>query len=205
MIDKKEVNYGGEFLMSLKGSQTEKNLLLAYHGESNNRNMYTFFAEKAKEEGYEQVAAIFIETASHEYEHARQILKFIQERDIELPAVVFPVKGVGGTISNLETAVSGEHYEKSIMYPDFAKTADKEGFVEVAKMLRFIATVEAEHEKRYRALLKNLKEGKVFQKDRVVKWKCRVCGYVKKGKNAPEICPICGYSRAYFELFAENY
>ena len=171
--------------MSLKGSQTEKNLLLAYHGESNNRNMYTFFAEKAKEEGYEQVAAIFIETASHEYEHARQILKFIQERDIELPAVVFPVKGVGGTISNLETAVSGEHYEKSIMYPDFAKTADKEGFVEVAKMLRFIATVEAEHEKRYRTLLKNLKEGKVFQKDRVVKWKCRVCGYVKKGKKCP--------------------
>lgn len=191
--------------MNLKGTQTEKNLLLAYHGESNNRNMYTFFAEKAKEEGYEQVAAIFVETACHEYEHARQILNFIQTRDIELPAVTFPVKGVSDTISNLETAVSGEHYEKSIMYPDFAKTADEEGFSEIVKMLRLIATVEAEHEKRYRALLKNLKEGKVFQKDRVVKWKCRVCGYVKKSRNAPQICPICGYSRVYFELFTENY
>jgi len=191
--------------MNLKGTYTEKNLLLAYHGESNNRNMYTFFAEKAKEEGYEQIAGIFIETASHEYEHAKQILKFIQTRDIELPAVIFPVKGVGDTLSNLETAVSGEHYEKSIMYPDFAKTADDEGFSEIARMLRLIATVEAEHEKRYRALLKNIKEGKVFRKDKAVKWKCRVCGYVKKGRNTPQTCPICAYSHAYFELFAENY
>jgi rubrerythrin len=191
--------------MNLKGTQTEKNLLLAYHGESNNRNLYTFFAEKAKEEGYEQIAAIFLETASHEYEHARQILNFIQTRDIELPAVVFPVKGVGNTISNLETAVSGEHYEESIMYPDFAKTADAESFSEIAQMLRHIATVEARHEERYRALLKNVKEGKVFRKDKAVKWKCRVCGYVKKGKEAPEGCPICGYGRAYFEVFTENY
>lgn len=191
--------------MNLKGTQTEKNLLLAYHGESNNRNMYTFFADKAKEEGYEQIAAIFIETASHEYEHARQILRFIQERDIELPALIYPVKGVGNTISNLETAVSGEHYEKSIMYPDFAKTADEEGFSEIAQMLRFISTVEAHHEKRYRALLKNMREGRVFRKDKAVKWKCRECGYVNKGKDAPQSCPICGYSYAYFELFAENY
>ena len=191
--------------MNMKGTETEKNLLLAYHGESNNRNLYTFFADKAKEEGYEQIAAIFIETANHEHEHARQILNFIQTRDIELPAVIFPVKGVSDTISNLETAVSGEHYEKSIMYPDFAKTADEEGFAEVAKMLRLIATVEAQHEKRYRALLKNVNEGKVFRKDKSVKWKCRMCGYVKKGKEAPEICPICGYGRAYFELFMENY
>ncbi|MGD9577319.1 MAG: rubrerythrin [Syntrophorhabdus sp.] len=191
--------------MKLKGTQTEKNLLLAYHGESNNRNMYTFFADKAKEEGYEQIAAIFIETASHEYEHAKQILNFIQERDIELPAVIYPVKGVGNTISNLETAVSGEHYEKSIMYPDFAKTADEEGFSEIAQMLRFITTVEAQHEKRYRALLKNMREGRVFRKDKAVRWKCRICGYVKKGRNAPQICAICGCSYAYFELFAENY
>jgi len=191
--------------MNLKGTETEKNLLLAYHGESNNRNLYTFFADKAKEEGYEQIAAIFLETANHEHEHARQILSFIQTSDIELPAVVYPVKGVGNTISNLETAVSGEHYEKSIMYPDFAKTADEEGFAEVAKMLRLIATVEAQHEKRYRALLKNVNEGKVFRKDKAVKWKCLVCGYVKKGKEAPEICPICGYGRAHFELFMENY
>ncbi len=155
--------------MKLKGTQTEKNLLLAYHGESNNRNMYMFFAQKAKEEGYEQIAAIFIETASHEYEHAKQILNFIQERDIELPAVIYPVKGVGNTTSNLETAVSGEHYEKSIMYPDFVKTADEEGFSEIAQMLRFIATVEAQHEKRYRSLLKNVKEGQVFRKDKAAK------------------------------------
>ena len=191
--------------MKLKGTQTEKNLLLAYHGESHNRNMYTFFADKAKEEGYEQIAAIFIETASHEYEHAKQILNFIQERDIELPAVIYPVKGVGNTISNLETAVSGEHYEKSIMYPDFAKTADEEGFSEIAQMLRFITTVEAQHEKRYRALLKNMREGRVFRKDKAVRWKCRICGYVKKGRNAHQICAICGCSYAYFELFAENY
>jgi len=191
--------------MYLKGTQTEKNLLLAYHGESNNRNLYDFFADKAKEEGYEQIAAIFAETANHEHEHARQILNFIQTSDIELPAVVYPVKGVSDTISNLETAVSGEHYEKSIMYPDFAKTADGEGFSEIAQMLRLIATVEAQHEKRYRALLKNMKEGKVFRKDRAVKWKCRVCGYVKKGKEAPLSCPICGYGRVSFEVFAENY
>jgi rubrerythrin len=191
--------------MNLKGTQTEKNLLLAYHGESNNRNVYTFFANKAKEEGYEQIAAIFIETANHEHEHARQILSFIQTSDIELPAVVYPVKGVSDTITNLETAVSGEHYEKSTMYPDFAKTAGEEGFPNIAQMLLYIATVEAQHEKRYRALLKNIKEGKVFRKDKTVKWKCRVCGYVKKGKMAPESCPICWYGRSYFELFLENY
>jgi rubrerythrin len=115
------------------------------------------------------------------------------------------VKGVGDTVSNLETAVSGEHYEKSIMYPDFAKIADEEGFLEIAQMLRFISTVEAQHEKRYRALLQNMREGRVFRKDKAVKWKCRVCGYVKTDKDAPQYCPICGYSYAYFELFAENY
>jgi rubrerythrin len=191
--------------MGLKGTQTEKNLLLAYHGESNNRNLYTYFAYQAKEEGYEQTAAIFLETANHEHEHARQELKLIGTSDIELPTVVYPVKGVGNTLSNLETAVSGEQYEQSIMYPEFAKTADEEGFPEIAQMFRHIATVEAYHEKRYRALLDNVKEGKVFRKDTSVKWKCRACGYVKEDKEAPDSCPICGYSRAYFELFAENY
>ncbi|MBP1732147.1 MAG: rbrA [Deltaproteobacteria bacterium] len=191
--------------MGLKGTQTEKNLLLAYTGESNNRNLYTFFAYRAKEEGYEQIAAIFLETATHEHEHARQELNFIGTRDIELPTVVYPVKGVGNTLSNLETAVSGEQYEQSIMYPEFAKTADEEGFPEIAQMFRHIATVEAYHEKRYRALLNNVKEGKVFRKDTVVKWKCRVCGYVKEDKEAPDTCPICGYGRAYFELVGENF
>jgi len=191
--------------MDLKGSQTEKNLLLAYTGESLNRNLYTYFAYQAKEEGYEQIAAIFLETADHEREHARQELNFIQTSDIELPTGIYPVKGVGSTVSNLETAFAGERYERSIMYPEFAKTADGEGFSEIARMFRHIATVEAQHEKRYLALLKNVKEGRVFRKDRVVEWKCRVCGYVKEGKEPPERCPICAYGRGYFEVLAENY
>jgi rubrerythrin len=191
--------------MNLKGTQTEKNLLLAYTGESLNRNLYTYFANQAKEDGYEQIAAIFLETADHEHEHARQELNFIQTSDIELPAGIYPVKGIGNTVSNLETAVAGEHYEQSIMYPEFAKTADEEGFSEVAKMFRHIATVEYHHEKRYRALLANVKEERVFRKDKSVRWKCRVCGYVKKDKESPDACPVCAHDRAYFELFAENY
>lgn len=191
--------------MNLKGTQTEKNLLLAYHGESINRNLYTYFADRAKEEGYEQIAAIFLETASHEHEHARQELNFLQTSDVELPLLVYPVKGVSETISNLETAVAGEHYEQTKMYPDFARIADEEGFPEIAVMLRHIATVEARHEERYRALLRNMKEGLVFKKERSLKWKCRVCGYVKEGVESPHICPICSYSQAYFEVYAENY
>jgi rubrerythrin len=191
--------------MDLKGTKTEKNLLLAYAGESNNRNLYSYFASQAKDEGYDQIAAIFLETADHEKEHAKQELNFIQTSDVELPAVVYPVKGFGKTVSNLETAVSGEHYEQSIMYPEFAATADKEGFFEIARMFRYISTVEAQHEKRYLALLNNVKEGKVFKKDTVVKWKCRVCGYVNEDKEAPHSCPVCSYGRACFELLAENY
>lgn len=191
--------------MGLKGTQTEKKLLLAYTGESLNRNLYTYFAYRAKEDGYEQIAAIFLETADHEHEHAKQELNFIQASDIELPAGVYPIKGVGNTISNLETAVAGEHYEQSIMYPEFAQTADEEGFSNIARMLRHIGTVEAYHEKRFLALLNNVKEGKVFRKDAVAKWKCRVCGYVKEDTEPPHTCPICAYGRAFFELFAENY
>jgi rubrerythrin len=191
--------------MELKGTQTEKNLLLAYHGESNNRNLYTYFAHQAKEEGYEQIAAIFLETADHEREHAGQELRIIQTSDIGLPALIYPVKGVGRTVSNLEAAVSGEHYEQSIMYPGFAKTADEEGFPEISQLLRHIATVEARHEERFFALLNNIRGEKVFRKDMVVKWKCRVCGYVKEDKESPHICPLCAYGRAFFELFAENY
>jgi rubrerythrin len=191
--------------MDVKGTQTEKNLLLAYMGESNNRNLYTFFAYKAKEEGYEQIGAVFLETADHEGEHARQELNIIQTSDIELPTGVYPVKGVGNTLANLETAVSGEYYEQTSMYPDFAKTADEEGFPEIATLFRHIATVEAYHEERYRALLNNVKEGKVFRKDRAVKWKCRVCGYAEEARGAPDTCPICAYGQAYFELLAEHY
>lgn len=191
--------------MHLKGTQTEKNLLLAYHGESINRNLYTYFADRAKEEGYEQIAAIFLETANHEHEHARQELNFLKTSDVELPSLIYPVKGVGDTMSNLETAVAGEHYEQTVMYPDFAKIADEEGFPEVARMLRHIGTVEARHEERYRTLLMNMRAGRVFQKDMVAHWKCRVCGYVKESEEAPKNCPLCSYGQAYFELFAENY
>jgi len=134
--------------MDLKGTKTEKNLLLAYTGESNNRNLYTYFADRAREEGYEQIAAIFLETADHEREHAGQELNLIQTSDIELPLMVYPVKGVGATVSNLETAVSGEHYEHVTMYPDFAKTADEEGFAEIAQLFRHIAGVDY-HESDY--------------------------------------------------------
>jgi len=192
-------------LATLKGTQTEKNLLLAYTGECLNRNLYTFFASQAQEEGYEQIAAIFAETADHEREHARQLLKIIQTSDIELPSIIYPLKGISDTRWNLETAATGEHYEKTTMYPEFAKAADKEGFPEVARLLRHIAMVEAMHEERYRALLKNVSEGKVFRRNTVVKWKCRVCGYVKEGREPPDSCPVCGYGRAHFELFAENY
>jgi rubrerythrin len=191
--------------MDLKGTRTEKNLLLAYTGESNNRNLYTYFADRAREEGYEQIAGIFLETADHEREHARQELSLVQTSDIELPDMVYPVKGVRATVSNLETAVSGEHYEHVTMYPDFAKTADEEGFSGVARMFRHIATVEAYHEKRFFALLNNVKKGRVFRKDAVATWKCRVCGYVKDDREAPQNCPICARSRAFFELPAENY
>jgi rubrerythrin len=191
--------------MELKGTQTEKNLLLAYHGESNNRNLYTYFAYQAKDEGYEQIAAIFLETADHEHEHARQELKLIQTSDVELPTLVYPVKGVGDTLTNLEMAAAGENYEQTTMYPDFAKVADEEGFPEVAELFRQIAKAEAFHEKRFRVLFNNVKEGKVFKKDTVVTWKCRVCGWVKEDKEAPESCPICEVGRGYFEVLGEVY
>jgi rubrerythrin len=190
--------------MDLKGTKTERNLLLAYTGESNNRNLYTYFADRAQEEGFEQIAAIFRETAEHEREHAAQELRFIQTRDIELPAIVYPVKGVGATLSNLETAVSGEHYEQVTMYPGFANSADEEGFSEIARMFRYIATVEAYHEKRFIALLNRVKDGSVFRRTMVVNWKCRLCGYRREDREAPQCCPICGRSRAFFELPAEN-
>ena len=191
--------------MDLKGTQTEKNLLLAYHGEYNNRNLYTYFAYQAKEEGFEQIAEIFLETADHEHEHARQELKLIQTSDVELPTLVYPVKGVDDTLTNLETSAAGEHYEQTTMYPDFAKTADEEGFPEIARLFRQIAAAEAFHEQRFRALLNNVRDGKVFNKNTKVTWKCRACGWVKEDREAPQECPVCGLGRAYFEISANNY
>lgn len=191
--------------MKLKGTQTEKNLLLAYTGESNNRNMYTFFADQARVEGYEQIGAIFLETAGHEAEHARQELKLIQDSDVELPSLVYPVKGVGDTQANLETAVSGENYEQTVMYPEFAQTADAEGFPEIARLLRQIAGVEAYHEERFASLLALISEGRMFERDRSVNWKCRLCGYVQADASAPQHCPICECGRAYFEILDERF
>jgi rubrerythrin len=191
--------------MKLRGTQTEKNLLLAYHGESNNRNLYTYFADRAREDGYEQIAAVFLETADHEREHARQELYLLGNSDIVLPTMTFPLKGIGDTPANLETAASGEHYEQTVMYPEFAETAAQEGFSEISSLLLDIAAVEAMHEERFDALLKNVKEGKVFRRDTAVTWKCRVCGFVKTDKACPRECPICRWGRAYFEVHGTCY
>jgi rubrerythrin len=177
--------------MELKGSKTEQNLHAAFAGESQARNKYTYFAAVAKEAGLEQIAAIFLETAENEREHARREFEFL--------------KGIGDTVANLKAAAEGEHYEWNEMYPEFERVARKEGFTEIADVFKEIGEVEEGHEKRYLTLLKNVQEGKVFKKDTVVKWKCRNCGYIHKGKEAPERCPACDYPQSYYELLAENY
>jgi len=177
--------------MELKGSKTEQNLLAAFAGESQARNKYTYFAAVAKEEGFEQVAGIFLETAENEREHAKKEFDFL--------------KGIGDTNANLKAAAEGENYEHTQMYPGFERVAREEGFTEIADFFKEVAEVEEEHEKRYIALLKNLEGGKVFKKDKVVRWKCRNCGYVHEGTEAPEKCPACGFPQSYYELMAENY
>ncbi|MGB4125472.1 MAG: rubrerythrin family protein [Dethiobacteria bacterium] len=175
----------------LKGTKTEKNLKEAFAGESMARNNYTYFASKAKKEGYEQISAIFLETADNEKEHAKMMVKLFN--------------GIGTTEENLAAAADGEHYEWTEMYKRFAGEAREEGFDEIAEIFEAIGRVEQQHEQRYRALLKNLKEGKVFEKDSEVAWKCRNCGYIHTGKTAPQICPACKHPQAYYELKAENY
>ena len=177
--------------MELKGSKTEQNLLAAFAGESQARNKYTYFATVAKEEGFEQIAGIFLETAENEREHAKKEFDFL--------------KGIGDTNANLKAAAEGEHYEYTQMYPEFERIAREEGFSKIADFFKEVAEVEEEHEKRYLALLKNLEGGKVFKKDKVVRWKCRNCGYVHEGTEALEKCPACGFLQSYYELMAENY
>ena len=179
--------------MELKGSQTEKNLLAAFAGESQARNKYTYFASQAKKEGYVQMAAIFEETANQEKEHAKREFKFLQGG------------AIGNTIDNLKAAAAGEHYETTEMYPEFAQAAEKEGFDEIAKVFREIAVAEKRHEERYLALAKNIEDGKVFKKDAPVRWVCRNCGYVHEGTEPPTACPACAHPQAYFELEATNY
>ncbi len=191
-------------MKSLKGTETEKNLLKAFAGESQARNRYTYFASKAKKEGFEQIAAVFTETANQEKEHAKRLFKFLEGGEVEITAS-FPAGVIGSTLENLKEAASGENHEYTEMYPEFAKIAEEEGFKDIAVVFRKIAVAEEAHEKRYLALMKNIEEGKVFVKDSEVKWQCRNCGYVHVGDKAPEKCPACDHPKAYFEIKSENY
>lgn len=188
----------------VKGSETEKNLLKAFAGESQARNRYTYFSSVARNEGYEQILSIFLETADNEKEHAKVFFQYLEGGDCEIEAI-FPAGKIGKTEENLLAAAEGEKLEYSKLYPEFEKIARKEGFKEIADSFKQIAEVEEQHEKRYRKLLENLKKKSVFRKDKVVKWKCRNCGYVHEGKDAPLVCPACRHPRAFYELFVENY
>ncbi|MCK4645832.1 MAG: rubrerythrin family protein [Candidatus Aminicenantes bacterium] len=191
-------------MKSLKGTQTEKNLLTAFAGESQARNRYAFFASKAKKEGYEQISGIFHETAENEKEHAKRLFKFLEGGTAEISAS-FPAGVIGETKDNLKESAEGENHEHTIMYPEFAKIAEEEGFSDIASAMRSIANAEKQHEKRYLGLLDNLNNNTVFMKDKIVKWRCRNCGYIHEGNEAPEECPACAHARSYFELLAENW
>jgi rubrerythrin len=190
--------------MDFKGSKTEKNLLAAFAGESQARNRYTFFASVAKKEGYEQIAAIFQETADNEKEHAELFFKHLKGGMGEISAA-YPAGVIASTAENLKAAAEGEKMEWGTLYPNFADVAEQEGFSDVARTFRNVAKVEAYHERRYLKLLANVTEGKVFKKDKPIKWKCRNCGYVFEGSEAPEKCPVCNHPRSYFEVWCENY
>lgn len=178
-------------MKDLKGTKTEKNLMEAFAGESQARNKYSYFASVAKKEGYEQIASIFLETAENEKEHAKLSFK--------------KLAGIGSTIDNLKAAAAGENFEWTEMYPRMAKEAKEEGFAEIARMFEGIAEIEKGHEERYRKLLKNIEEDKVFKKEEKTIWKCRNCGNVYEGAEAPEVCPVCKHPRAYYEVKVENY
>jgi rubrerythrin len=189
---------------SVKGTKTEQNLLKAFAGESQAKNRYEFFAKVARNEGYEQIAAIFEKTGNQEKQHAKRFFKFLEGGMVEITAM-YPAGIIGTTAENLEAAASGENEEWTELYPHFAEVAREEGFPQIAAAFTVIAKVEAEHEKRYLALLKNLVEGKLFQKDEKVRWECRNCGYIHEGSKPPENCPACQHPKAYFEVKEENY
>ncbi|MFC1631432.1 rubrerythrin [Candidatus Omnitrophota bacterium] len=189
---------------SVKGTKTEKNLLASFAGESQARNRYTYFASVAKKAGFEQIAAIFLETAENEKEHAKRFFKLLEGGEVEITAA-YPAGVIGDTEQNLAASADGEHLEWTKLYKEAAATARQEGFEEVAVQFKEIAEVEEEHEKRYRKLLQNIKEGKAFKKDTTVKWKCRNCGYVHVGPEAPEECPACAHPQSYYEILCENY
>lgn len=191
--------------MELKGSQTEKNLLKAFAGESQARNRYNYFSKVAKKEGYEQIYGIFEETAENEKEHAKRFFKFLESGEAVEITAAYPAGKIGTTAENLKSAAMGENEEWTELYPEFAKVAKEEGFDDVATCFTMIAKVEAEHEKRYLKLLENIENDKVFKKGEKVRWKCRNCGYVHEGPEAPEKCPACLHPKAYYEIKETNY
>ena len=191
-------------MANLKGSQTEKNILTAFAGESQARNRYTYFASQAKKDGYVQISEIFAETADQEKEHAKRLFKLLEGGEVEV-AAAFPAGVIGTTLDNLKEAAGGENYEYTEMYPGFAKIAVEEGFEEIAEIFKAIAVAEKQHEKRYLALAANIENGTVFKREQAVVWRCRNCGYLHEGNEAPDECPACVHPRAHFELLGENY
>ncbi|SRR6056297_613991 len=192
-------------MKDVKGTQTEKNLLTAFAGESQARNRYTYFASKAKKEGFVQIADIFEETANQEREHAKRLFKFLKSgEEVEITAA-FPAGAIKDTISNLQAAAGGENYEWTEMYPGFAKVAREEGFDKIAEAFEAIAVAEKQHENRYNQLWKNIESGAVFKKGEKVVWRCRNCGYLHESEEAPKVCPACVHPQAHFEIFIEKY
>ena len=189
---------------NLKGTQTEKNLLTAFAGESQARNRYTYFASQAKKEGYVQISEIFSETADQEKEHAKQLFKLLEGGEVTISGA-FPAGVIGTTLENLKESAAGENYEYTDMYPGFAKTAEEEGFQDIATVFMAIAVAEKQHEKRYVALAGNIEAGRVFKRDESVVWRCRNCGYLHEGSDAPDECPACAHAQAHFELLGENW
>jgi rubrerythrin len=189
---------------SIKGTQTEKNLLKAFAGESQAKNRYTFFAKQAKKDGYEQISALFLETAMNEEEHAKIFFKFLEGGDVEITAA-YPAGVIGTTEENLKAAAMGENEEWTKLYPEFAEVAGQEGFKRIAAAFKLISKIEADHEARFLKLLENLEEGKAFLRDEKIQWFCRKCGHVHFGEKALEKCPVCGHPQGYFEEKAENF
>lgn len=188
----------------LKGSQTEKNILTAFAGESQARNRYTYFANQAKKEGYVQISEIFTETANQEKEHAKRLFKLLAGGEVTISGA-FPAGVIGTTLENLQESAAGENYEYTDMYPGFAKVAVEEGFGDIATIFEAIAVAEKQHEKRYLALAANINAGKVFKREETVVWRCRNCGYLHEGTDAPQECPACAHAQAHFELLGENW
>ncbi len=189
---------------NLKGTQTEKNILTAFAGESQARNRYSYFASKAKKEGYVQMSAIFEETSNQEKEHAKRLFKLLEGGEVEITGA-FPAGVINTTLENLKESAAGEHYEHTQMYPGFAATAREEGFTDIAMIFEAIAVAEKQHEKRYNALAANIESGSVFKRDEGQTWRCRNCGYLHDGTEAPDSCPACAHTQAHFELLGENY